>query len=334
MRQGVVPSAPAPCYEPSGAGAAGRNTRERAVSQTQPARPAPSAPGAVDYGLLVGLALLWGASFPLIKIAVASIPPISMSAGRLGVAALALLVLVAVRGERLPRGARVWGLIVAAAVTGNALPFALISWGEEVIDSGIAAILMAVMPLSTALLAHVFTRDEKLSWRKAFGVGCGIVGVVVLIGPEKLAGLGHDAVRQLAVAGAAVCYSVNALITRRLAGQPQRPMVASVMLVATLIISAAAFLLEDPLAASPSSGSLAAMVGLGLVQTALATLMLFAIVGRQGASFFSQINFLVPLFGVLLGALWLGERPPAQALAALLVILLGIAVARSSMRSR
>lgn len=219
-------------------------------------------------------------------------------------------------------------MIGLAALSGNALPFTLITWGEERIDSGLAAILMAVMPLTTVVLAHFFTSDERMTSRKAIGVALGIVGLVILLGVDKLSGIGTDTVRQLAVAAAAVSYGINALITKRLLGLPRWSLVAGIMLASSAIMVPASLIVDHPWTLEPSMRSVLAIVVLGMVQTAIATLMMFALVRRQGASFFSQINFMVPLFGVMWGAFILAERPSANAYVALALILAGIAIAR------
>jgi drug/metabolite transporter (DMT)-like permease len=294
----------------------------------------PGAPGFADYGLLVLLAAIWGSSFMFIKLAVATLPAVPMTALRLILAALFMCVLARALREKLPRGGRIWGVIGLSALVGNALPFTLIGWGQERIDAGVAAILMGVMPLTTAVLAHILTADEKLNVWKAVGVLLGFIGLVILIGPGTLARLGNDTLRQLAVAAAACCYGLNAVVTKRLIGLPRNGLVAAVLLASAAMMLPPCLLLESPWTLRPSALSLSAIAALAVVHTALGTLLLFALIRRQGASFFSQINFLVPLFGVLWGALILGERPSANAYAALALILAGIAVARhpSSMR--
>lgn len=285
-------------------------------------------PGVRDYALLVCLSAIWGASFLFIKIGVETVPAATMTLARLAIASVLLIVVARMAGQTLPRGLRLWGLITLASLFGAALPFTLIAWGEEHIDSGLAAILMAVMPLTTLLLAHAFTKDEKMTPRKALGVAMGIVGLVVLIGPANLAALGEDAIRQLAVAGGAFCYGVNAVVTKSLTEQPRRAMAAGLMIASTLMLLPISLMLDRPWTLSPSTASLVSILVLAVLQTAIATLMMLALVRRQGASFFSQINFMVPLFGVLFGALVLLERPPPNAYAALAIILLGVAIAR------
>lgn len=285
-------------------------------------------PGFKDYVLLVLLAAIWGSSFMFIKIAVIEIPPVSVAAARIAIAAAILFVAARMAGQVLPNDKVVWFTIILGAVTGNAIPFTLIGWGEEQIDSGLAAILMATMPLTTVLLAHFFTSDEKLTVRKAVAVSFGLVGLIVLIGPEKLARLGDQTVRELAVAGAATCYAINAIITKRLVHLPRRAVAAAMLVVSAFMMIPASLIIDRPWTLAPSGLALIALIVLGVLQTAVATILLFAIVRRQGASFFSQINFLVPLFGVMWGALALAERPSANAFAALVLILIGIAVVR------
>jgi drug/metabolite transporter (DMT)-like permease len=304
--------------------------------EADPAMTAPIArsPNAVDYGLLFLLGVLWGGSFFLIKIGVATVPPMTLTAARLLIAALVMLVIAAVMGERLPVGRRIWALIALSGLIGNALPFFLISWGEEKIDSGLAAILMALMPLSTVLLAHVLIREDRMTLGKLAGVLLGLAGVVVLIGPAKLATLGDSTIRQLAVAGAALCYSLNTVVTRFMVGQPRHALVAGVMLASAVYAVPASLLHDDLSALTPSAASIWSIMVLAVVQTALGTVLMLMIVARQGATFFAQINFIVPLTGVAWGFIVLREVPAPAAVLALGLILAGIAIARARIQSR
>jgi drug/metabolite transporter (DMT)-like permease len=299
-------------------------------SEGKLSRPAssPNPPGPTDYARLLLLAAIWGASFMFIKIAVESVPAVPMTTLRLGLAALLMLALARAYGEPLPSDPKLWGLIVLAALFGNALPFTLISWGEEAIDSGLAAILMAPMPLTTILLAHLVTQDEKLSPAKLAGVGLGILGLIVLIGPQSLTRLGDDTVRQLAVAAAGCCYAVNAVVSKWLTGGSRLGMVAAVMIASAALMLPLSLFNLSAWSFAPTGISLISIVVLAVMQTAIGTLLMLGVVARQGASFFSQINFLIPLFGVVWGVLILAERPSPNAVAALGLILLGIAVAR------
>ncbi len=312
-----------------------RRFQEAAPAMTTPTLTPPTRlPNVTDYALLALLGIIWGGSFFLIKIGVATVPPMTLTAARVVIAGIFMLALAAVMRESLPRGWRIWGLIALSGFFGNALPYFLITWGEEKIDSGLAAIIMALMPLSTVLLAHVLIREDRMTPGKVLGVLLGLVGVVVLIGPAKLAALGEGTVRQLAVAAAALSYSLNAVVTRFMVGHPRHGLVAAVMLASVALIVPPALLHDDIAGLAPTPASLWAILVLAIVQTALGTILMLVIVVRQGATFFSQINFVVPLTGVAWGYLALGEVPAPAAIAALALILSGIAVARAGQRRR
>jgi drug/metabolite transporter (DMT)-like permease len=284
-----------------------------------------------DYLLLLTLAAIWGSAFAFIKVAVESLPPLSVAAGRITLAAVVLSIIAWLRGlgkrPRLSLAAAPWGVFLAMGVLGNSLPFFLIGWGEVRIDSALAAILMAVMPLSTLLLAHLFTADEPLTARKLAGIVVGFAGLVVLVGPGVLAGLGGDVIRQLAVTGGAFCYALAAVIARRASGLPPDLVAAGVMVAATLVIAPLSLALDRPWTLDPSAQSVVAVVVLGLIATALATLIYFRIIRACGAVFLSFINYLIPMFGVLFGVVFMSETFTAQAFAGLALILAGIAVA-------
>lgn len=292
---------------------------------------APPRPEPRDYALLGLLAAIWGSSFLFIKIAVDSIPAVPMTALRLTLSAAFLVILAVWMGQRIPTERRLWVPILLGALTGNALPFVLIGWGEERIDSNLAAILMAPNPLITLLLAHAFTNDDKLTPGKGLGVGLGLLGLVVLIGPATLGRIGDDLWRQLAVVLAGACYAANAVISKRLLmGTEPYGMVAAVLIASAAMVVPLALIDQHAvgLAQDATLPSLGAVVVLAVLNTAIGTLIFFALVRRQGASFYAQINYLVPLFGVFYGAMFLAERPSPTALFALLLILAGVAVAR------
>lgn len=288
-------------------------------------------PGPRDYALLLALASLWGGSFLLIKVAVGVFPPASVSAGRLAIAAVALTAFTLASGRALPTDGRTWAKIAGVAVLGNALPFTLIAWGESRIDSGAAAIVMGINPLVTLGLAHIFTQDEKFAANKLLGLLLGLAGVVVLIGPEKLLVLADDTLHYLAVAGAACCYAAASMVNKRLTGgESFRAVSAGVFLVSAAIMVPASLALDRPWTLEVSGQAAMALILLGLFPTALGNILLLTIIRRQGAAFFSQINYLVPVFGLVWGVLLLGEEPPAAAFAALALILGGIAFARKA----
>lgn len=284
----------------------------------------------LDWLLLVFLASIWGASFLFIKIAVVEVTPMTLVALRLAIAAGVMALVARALGERLPRDLATWRQFTVIAFVGNLIPFWLITWGEQEIDSGLAAILMATMPLATLLLAHVFTPDDRLTPTKLAGMLLGFSGILVLVGWEALTGLGSQALAQLATALAATCYAVSSVFVRASGLSRISPLATStgVLLVSAALALPLAFLLESPLDLRPGGQSLLAIAALALLSTALAYQILFRLLARNGATFMALNNYLVPLFGVMWGALVLAERPEPRALGALVLIFAGIALSR------
>jgi len=281
-----------------------------------------------DYFLLVTLASIFGASFMMTKVAVADVPPATIAFSRIAIAALVIAFVMKFVGQNLKSLTGYWKVIFLTGLFGNALPFSLISWGQVKVDAGLTAILMAVMPLITIVLAHIFTSDEKLNIFKITGFCLGLLGVAVLIGFDKLASLGDETVRQYAIMIAACCYAIHAIISKQLTGLPRQAVSAGVLIASSLFLLPISFYIDQPWNLSISGLSWSMLILLGIFPTALGTLMLFAIIERQGAGFLSQINFLVPVFGVFWAILLINETLPGNAIAALLIILAGVAIAR------
>ena len=285
-----------------------------------------------DYFLLVMLAAIFGSSFMLIGVIVTEMPSLTLVVARLAIAAVIFLVAMVWVGQRLPPFGRIWIFIIGAAICGNALPFFLISWGQERVDAGLAAIFMACMPLITIVMAHFFTNNEKLTVYKVIGFCFGFVGVVLMIGFDKLGNLGDETLRQYAIILAAASYAINAIVSKSLVKVPRLAMMAALMLVSILLVfpfglmnSEFSQVLSAPL---PSFKVLISLIALGVLPTAIGTIMIFMIISRNNASFLSQINFMVPLFGVFWSMIFLSEVLPPNAIAALVLILAGVAIAR------
>ena len=288
---------------------------------------------AFDYLLLVVLASMFGASFMMTKVAVVDVPPATIAFSRIAIAAIIIFVAMCAVGQNLRSVASSWKMICLAGLFGNAVPFFLISWGQAKVDAGLTAILMAVMPLITLFLAHFFTQDEKLNLFKVIGFCMGLLGVAVLIGFDKLAALGDETIRQYAIMLAACAYAVHAILSKFITGLPRQATSAGVLIASALMLLPISLYIDQPWNLSISATSWWMLILLGIFPTALGTLMLFAIVERQGAGFLSQINFLVPVFGVLWAIILINETLPANAVAALIIILAGVAVARVKSKS-
>lgn len=279
-----------------------------------------------DYFLLVVLAAIWGSSFMFIKLAVVDIPPLTIAAMRIVIAAAVLIAVGRMRGLRLPRGRRVWMLFVVLAITGNAGPFFLISWGESHIDSAMAAILIAFVPLSTVILAHFMTRDERLTWPKALGVGLGLFGIVILLGGVGTDQLAGDHIAQGAILLAAVSYAFASLIARRLPPMPSLATAMAVVICAVGIAVPLSLIVDRPWELAPSALSMISVVYLGVASTAMGTLILYYLIRRTGATFVSFNNYLAPLYGAVLGVGVLGEILTWGIAVGLALILLGVSL--------
>lgn len=284
-------------------------------------------PGAGDYALLLGLGIIWGVSFTLIKIAVSTIPAVPLTIARLSLTVALMTGLLWWLRERVPPWGRIWWFIALSALVGNALPFMLIAWGQQHVDSSLAAILMSPSPLAAAVLAHVFTHDDKLNRHKLAGIAMGIAGIAVLMGVENVARIGVDLKYQLIILTAGCCYGANVVINRGLIGGSATGNVAAVITLAAIMLLPMA-LVPGTWSFQPSTASLLALITLAIMSTCLGTLMMLALVKRAGPAFTAQVNFLVPVFGVISGAIILAERPEPRAIAGLALILIGVAIAR------
>ena len=292
----------------------------------------PSSPEAFEgWLLLLALAVLWGTSFFFTRVAVEQLRPELVATVRIAVAAAALNAVRARLGLSLPRDVRAWVSWLPLALSGSVLPFALIGWGQQGIPSGLAGVLMAVSPLVTVALAHFAVAGERLHERKLFGVALGLGGVVILLGPESLLGLGSaDTLpRQLAVLGGAALYSLNTVLTRRAPAVHPLVFASGVLGVASLIALPAGLAAAFRSGIHADAGAWLSVVWLGLVPTGLATLLHYRLVSLEGAGFTSLVSYAIPVIALLAGAVALGERVETSALAALGLILLGVAAART-----
>ncbi|MDB5070463.1 MAG: permease protein [Candidatus Eremiobacteraeota bacterium] len=287
--------------------------------------------GPAEWGMLVLLSVVWGGAFFFYKVLDdAGLPPFTIVLGRVGVAALALLPVVALSSRALPRSPQVWGALFVLGAFNNVIPFALIIFGEKHIDSGLASVFNATTPIFTALIAQFATRDEKLTQGRVAGIVLGLIGVVLLMGPSVLRGFSFTSVAQLACVGAAVVYGFGAVYARRFAALGLDPLVLSTgqLCASALIALPLALGLEHPWGAlrSLDAWTWLAWLGLALPSTALAFVLYFRILATAGATNAASVTFLVPVSAVLLGTLVLHERLAPSTIAGMLVIFLGLAL--------
>jgi len=202
-----------------------------------------------EWGLLALLSLLWGGSFFFIGVAVKELPPLTLAALRVGLAALILWASAPLTGARPPRNVKAITALALLGLGNNALPFALIAWGQTHLPAGLASILNAATPLFAALVAHVFTAEEKLSRFKTIGAVAGMAGVAWVIGPDVLLGRGAtNAWAEAAVLMAALSYAVTAVFARRVRALGLEPLdvAAGQSTAASLYLVPLALLLDQP----------------------------------------------------------------------------------------
>jgi drug/metabolite transporter (DMT)-like permease len=284
-----------------------------------------------NWGLLLALAAMWGSGFMFMKIGVATVAPATLVASRLMIAAAVLYVVMRARGLALPPPGRRWLPFAALAILGNCVPFYLIAWGQQIIDSAFAGILISIMPLATLVLAHFFVAGERMTTQRMLGFATGFSGIVVLMEPAALAGLGGSpgtAMAEAAVLGGALCYAGNSVLARRTIAADFLVASTAVMIVASALMAPVALVLGHGSSAMPTAGSVAAIVWLGIGPTALATLLYFRLIAAAGPTFMAIVNYLSPIVALLAGMLLLDEQPGTHAIAGLALILLGIALSR------
>jgi drug/metabolite transporter (DMT)-like permease len=285
----------------------------------------PPSMGAADWLLLVALSIVWGGSFFFAKVAVAEVPPLTIVLVRVGLAAIALLVVLRAIGQAMPRDPRVWAAFFGMGLLNNLIPFSLIFWGQTQIGSGLAAILNATTPLFTVLVAHVLTTEEKLTPKRLAGVVLGIAGVAVMIGPQVLAGLGGAVLAQLAVLGAALSYGFASIFGRRFRALPPMVTATGQVSATSVMMLPIVCLVDRPWTLPvPSWSTVSALVGLALLSTALAYVFYFKLLARVGATNTALVTLLIPPSALMLGSIVLGEAMTGRAWAGMALIALGL----------
>lgn len=284
-----------------------------------------------DWARLAALSVLWGGSFLFMRVLAPEVPPLTIVFGRVAIGAVALGVALAGLRQPLPRGRPIWLAFAGMGVLDNLVPFALLAWGERHVSAGLAAIVNATTPVFSILVAHWLGTDERLTPARLVGVGLGLAGVVVLLGPQALAGGGSEqglAVwAVLACLLAALSYGFANIFGRRFRRLGLTTLaVSSGQLVATSAMSLPLMLLVDrPWSLpTPSPVAWAALAALGLLSTGLAYLIFFRLLASAGAVNTSLVTLLVPVSALLLGWLVLDEAPGPAALAGLGLIAAGL----------
>lgn len=281
--------------------------------------------------LFLGLAFFWGSSYLWIKIGIETLPPLTLIGGRLVLGAAFLATVVALARQPLPRSPRQYGHLLVMAVVNIVLPFFLITVGEQTIDSALASILNATVPLTVIVLAPLFLPEERITPARVLGLGVGFAGVLLLVAPDLVNLSDADLTGELMLLGSSVCYGAgNVYAKRNVHGL--RPMIPALFQVtfAALIVVPLALLLERPFeTVTPAPEALAAVAWLGIFGSGFAYLCYFTILAHWGATRTSMVAYLLPVVGIVLGAAVMQDPVTLNRLAGTALVIAGIALVNS-----
>jgi drug/metabolite transporter (DMT)-like permease len=286
---------------------------------------APRAPLTGELALLLLLATLWGASYSFIKVGVATIPPITLIAGRTLIAGVLLLLIMRWRGVRMPLDGATWGRFAFQACLNSVIPWTLIAWGEGTVDAGLATILNSAAPIFTFLFTALVTRHEAASPRKLLGVTAGMVGICLIVGIKAFDRVGDEFVAEIAIVAATICYACGAIFSRGFKGLDPMAPAAGSLLCGAVVLVPLSLLVERPWTLSPSVASLEALAGLAVFSTAAAFVIYFRLIQTLGSVGTTAQAYLRVPIGVALSVTFLGERLAPTAWLGLACVVIGVA---------
>ncbi|PID46274.1 MAG: EamA family transporter [Proteobacteria bacterium] len=281
----------------------------------------------LNWFILLVLVLLWGTSFMFISLSLESFSPVGVVAVRIFLGAVVLGAVLWAKRLILPRDLKSWSIFLLFGLLGNLLPFYFISLGQQSVSSGVAGLLMASMPLFTMLLAHYLVPNERLNSYKLLGFSLGILGVLVIVYPS-IQSTGNTFFGVILILMASTSYAVNSILARLL---PQfDPIVAGfgMLLMGSLVIVPIWFYQDQPWQQEYHSMAVLSIIWLGIGPTGIASVLFFAVIRSAGPTFLANINYVIPVVAYFTGAIMLGEHIEWHSLAALGLILSGIAVTR------
>ncbi|HET7725807.1 MAG TPA: EamA family transporter [Candidatus Limnocylindrales bacterium] len=285
---------------------------------------------ALNWFLFLALGFMWGSSYFWIKVAVETVPPFTLIAGRLFFGLLVVATTVALAREPLPRSGRQYVHLVVMACVNIAIPFTLITWGEQSIDSALASILNGTVPLFVIVLAPLFLPDESVTLNRIVGLAVGFAGVIVLFAPD-LVNLGDgELTGELALLGSSVSYAIGGVYAKRNV-RGLRPMIPALfqVLFAFVAVTLLALLVEQPIGRiAPTPEALFAIVWLGILGSGFAYLCYFRLLRDWGATRVSLVAYTLPVVGIVMGT-FIGEAITPARIAGTVLIIAGVALVNS-----
>ncbi|KEJ88397.1 DMT family transporter [Sulfitobacter donghicola] len=280
-----------------------------------------------SWGLMALLALLWGASFISIRIALDEIPPLTAMAHRVSWASVVLWAYVLIRRLPLPRGGKVWIGFLGMGLLNNVIPFTLMAWGQLYIPSGLTSIFNATTAIFGVLVAALLLSDEHLSRRKAVGVAIGFAGVVTAIGLESLRNFDITSIAQLAVIAGTISYAFAGVWARKmLSGLAPQLAAAGMLTASTLVLVPVAWIYDGPISLDLQPRTLWAIAYFALGATALAYLLYYRILDLSGSGNLMLVTLMITPIAIILGSVILGETLPSNAYKGFALLALGLIV--------
>ena len=286
-------------------------------------------PKIIDYALLTILALIWSSAFFNIKIATYSYGPVTIAFLRTFFGAIPVVGICLVKKIKIEAFSKDWYWFAAIGMINLVIPFFLIAYGVQRVQSNLAAILMASTPLSATVLAHLFTKNEKINLIKILGVLVGFSGIVFLFSDNILINENNFTYALLILVGSTF-YVIGGLLTLKVSNKKNENVTASILIWGTLFLIPITAFTEKPWNLNPSTDSTISLVYLGVVATGLAWLLRFKILKNNGLVFQAQVAYLIPIFGIILGYIFLKELITPKVLVAVAAVIIGIYLVKKS----
>ena len=280
-------------------------------------------PKLLDYILLIILALIWASAFFNIKIATYSFGPITIAFLRVFFGAIPVLLLCYYKDIKIEAFSKDWHWFALIGFINLVAPFFLIAYGIKSVQSNLAAILMSTTPLSSTVLGHFYTKNEKFNFVKTFGILIGFSGILYLFSDNLLIDK-NNFISALLILLGSTCYVIGGVLTLKISKKRNENVTGSILIWATIILIPFVILMEQPWKVTPRIDSIISVIYLGLVSTGLAWLLRFRILVTNGLIFQSQVSYLIPIFGTILSYIFLKELITTKVLISLIAVLVGI----------
>ena len=280
-------------------------------------------PKLIDYFLLTILSLIWASAFFNIKIATYSFGPVTIAFLRVFFGAIPVLLLCYFKNIKIEAFSNNWHLFAMIGFINLVVPFFLIAYGVQSVQSNLAAILMSTTPLSSTILAHFYTKNEKFNLIKTIGILIGFSGIVFLFSDNLLIDK-NNFISALMILLGSTCYVVGGVLTLKISKKKNENVTGSILIWSIIILTPLTFLIEQPFQTIPRTDSLISVIYLGIVPTGFAWLLRFRILTTNGLIFQSQVSYLIPIFGTILGYIFLKELITTKILVSLIAVCIGI----------